>query len=106
QGDARIPHQFGGLGLGLAISKVLIELLNGTIRAESAGQGKGSTFVIELPAYTQALDNHQLKQPVTDAGQTVPLRLLVGEEQPDTSRILSRMLRNLGYVVATASRVS
>jgi CheY-like chemotaxis protein len=106
QGDSRIPHQFGGLGLGLAISKVLVELLHGTIRAESAGQGEGATFVIELPAHTAVAEDHPLKKPVADVGQSVPLRLLVVEDHPDTARILSRMLRNLGYVVVTANRVS
>jgi signal transduction histidine kinase len=42
-------HQFGGLGLGLSISKMLIRLHEGTIRAESEGRGKGATFIIQLP---------------------------------------------------------
>jgi signal transduction histidine kinase len=42
-------HRFGGLGLGLAISRTLLELHAGTIRASSPGPGRGSTFMIELP---------------------------------------------------------
>ena len=106
QGDSRIAHQFGGLGLGLAISKALIELLNGSIRAESGGLGKGATFRIELPAHTAPSNDQLVKKPAPDAGQTIPLRLLVVEDHPDTARILSRMLRNIGYVVTTAHRAS
>lgn len=64
QGDHvvdRGQHRFGGLGLGLAISRVLTELHSGTLRAESAGCGLGSRFYIELPA-----------RPTGDAGQPIP----------------------------------
>jgi CheY-like chemotaxis protein len=47
QGDVRITRQFGGMGLGLAISKVLVEQHRGSIRAETGGTNEGSTFVVE-----------------------------------------------------------
>src|SRR5699024_2751254 len=47
--DASTTRSFGGLGLGLAISKQLVELHGGTIRASSAGEGRGATFFVELP---------------------------------------------------------
>ena len=49
QASANVTRQFGGLGLGLAISKALVELHHGSIRAESAGPGHGSTFIVDLP---------------------------------------------------------
>lgn len=49
QGNSSISRPYGGLGLGLAIARHLVELHRGTIRAESAGEGKGATFTIDLP---------------------------------------------------------
>jgi signal transduction histidine kinase len=49
QADATTTRRHGGLGLGLAIARHLVELHGGTVRAESAGEGQGSTFVIRLP---------------------------------------------------------
>ncbi len=49
QGGVKVTRQFGGLGLGLAICKALVELHRGSICAESAGHGLGSTFTVELP---------------------------------------------------------
>jgi signal transduction histidine kinase len=49
QGAVKVSRQYGGLGLGLAICKAIVELHQGSIRAEGAGAGKGSTFIVELP---------------------------------------------------------
>jgi diguanylate cyclase len=49
QGDAGFDRAFGGLGLGLAIAKQLVELHGGTIAVESAGSGRGAAFTIRLP---------------------------------------------------------
>ena len=57
QGDARVTREFGGLGLGLAISKALVELHHGTIGIESPGVGQGSTVTVELPAAPSESEN-------------------------------------------------
>lgn len=54
QGDAGLVRSHGGLGLGLAISRQLVELHGGTIRATSDGPGRGATFVVRLPRYSDA----------------------------------------------------
>jgi PAS domain S-box-containing protein len=105
QGNANVTRQFGGLGLGLAISKALMDLHGGSIRAESAGAGHGSTFIIELPSAAPAA----LGKPagVVSAGEenTRRLRLLLVEDHADTARTLCRLLRRAGYIVITASDV-
>jgi signal transduction histidine kinase len=56
QADASTRREHGGLGLGLSIARHLVELHGGTIRAESAGVGRGATFVVTLPARSAELD--------------------------------------------------
>ncbi len=105
QGDARITRQFGGLGLGLAISKALIELHGGSIRAESPGAGQGATFVIEVPG--TSLKGAETDKPAEpERIETPALRLLIVEDHPDTARALKTLLSHEGFVVALAGTVA
>jgi PAS domain S-box-containing protein len=61
--DTPAAHQFGGLGLGLAISERLVQLHGGSIRASSAGRGQGACFEIELPLDPQAREKHPTALP-------------------------------------------
>ena len=95
-------HQFGGLGLGLAISKALAELHGGTLRASSNGIGKGATFVLELPANPagQLLSETSLpKSPVHGP----PLRLLLVEDHEASLKALVWLLEREGHTVFPAS---
>ena len=106
QGDAHITRQFGGLGLGLAISRALVELHGGTIRAESEGQGRGATFIVELPGQAPA---HAVEAPAADASDdrnAKRIRLLLVEDHADTARALSRFLRAAGMIVISAGDVA
>ena len=105
QGDARVTRQFGGLGLGLTISKALVELHGGSIRAESAGRGQGATFIIELPGEPPAAAAAAAPV-VPEGGGTGRLRLLIVEDHEDTARALSRLLTRAGYVVNLARDVA
>ncbi len=102
QGDARVTRKFGGLGLGLAISKALVELHGGSIRMESAGVGAGCTVTIEMPsASSQAITSgNDVRRPAQ------PLRLLIVEDHADTALLLKRLLEGSGFAVETAGSVA
>ncbi|HEY5892538.1 MAG TPA: PAS domain S-box protein [Chthoniobacterales bacterium] len=104
QGNPVAGHS-SGLGLGLAISKALVELHGGTICADSPGPGKGSLFVIEIPERSPADFSRETLLPneKTHNGQ---VRILLVEDHPDTARILRRLLERAGYAVNTASDVA
>jgi signal transduction histidine kinase/ActR/RegA family two-component response regulator len=90
------PRTDGGLGLGLAIARSLVELHFGTIHVHSEGLGRGTQCVIELPM-AQAVA--PIAQPSSAAGRT---RLLIVEDNDDTARALRAALEQLGYAVALA----
>jgi PAS domain S-box-containing protein len=107
QGDAVITRRFGGLGLGLSISKALVELHRGRIYAESPGPGQGATVILELPVARQGAKREPLPlspTPPVAAGGPRP-RILLAEDHEDTARTLTRLLAARGYEVKQASTV-
>jgi len=105
QGGRAITKRFGGLGLGLAISKALVELHNGTIRAHSEGRNRGSSFVVELEACEPTVA-HPAPTPAEGENPGRPLRVLLVEDHETTLAVLTRLLRRAGHEVTPASRVS
>ena len=114
QGDRKITQQFGGLGLGLAISKAIVDAHGGTITALSEGLGRGSSFAVSLPSQApeQAPSPSQVGAPLAPTGATTrasnsrPLRILLVEDHGDTSAVLVRLLNRSGHHVTHASSVA
>ncbi|GJH12847.1 hypothetical protein CBA19CS11_28435 [Caballeronia novacaledonica] len=103
QAERSLDRKSAGLGLGLALVHQLVELHHGTVRAVSDGPGQGSTFVVRLPALSQACP---LAAPVDDAvgGDSVVAqrRILVVDDNTDAAESLAMLLTLDGYVVETA----
>jgi PAS domain S-box-containing protein len=108
QGDSSTTRSHGGLGLGLAICKQLVELHGGSIRAASAGEGQGATFFVELPlSVLQIEDETRRTHPtvrVEDAEMLALPRLdgihaFVIDDEPDARDLLRRVLQDQGAVV-------
>lgn len=93
QADRLITRQFGGLGLGLTISKRLAELHNGTLVAQSDGRDRGATFVLTLPTVhvpTTAAIGRPHGAPA--AATTRARKILLVEDHDDTRRSMARLL--------------
>jgi CheY-like chemotaxis protein len=109
QGGQSVARIFGGLGLGLAISKALVTLHGGTITAHSEGKDRGARFTVELPLHSEAPQRPSCDQPPS-APSLKPesprdIRILLVDDHEDTNRAMQRLLRRLGYEVETADSV-
>jgi PAS domain S-box-containing protein len=102
QVDRSMERSSGGLGIGLALVKGLVEMHYGKVTATSEGQGKGSTFTVTLPA----LESHTEPLPSTsrDEGQLFGprRRILVVDDNRDAATSMATMLRLVGNEVRTA----
>lgn len=95
-----------GLGLGLAISRGLVDLLGGKLVADSKGLGQGSTFTITFPATDPPLSHGVDGNGVASTAPPPPLHILLVEDHDDTARALVRLLATRGHQVEVASNVA
>jgi CheY-like chemotaxis protein len=91
----------GGLGLGLAISKTLVEAHKGKITAQSDGRNKGSTFALVFPT-SEKVEAQIAPALSPKLAERQPLRILLVEDHEDTNRSLTSLLRRRGYQVKSA----
>ena len=93
------PFRPQGLGLGLAIARTIVDMHGGTIAAHSEGEGRGSTFGVELPTVAPPADAGADPSP---ASVPAGLRVLLVEDNPSTLKVMARLLRGMGHAVTTA----
>ena len=101
QADPSLSRQFGGLGLGLAISKHLLDLHGGAIEAYSRGRSHGSTFKLTLDAVTKRTEKSGVDSQ-TPRKPAKSLRILLVEDHSDTRQTLSRLLTHFGHQISVA----
>lgn len=105
QGDGTSRRKHGGLGLGLAIVRHLVQAHGGTVTAESAGEGCGSSFIVSLPACsspavsTRVASGERLKLP---NNRLAGLSILVVDDEPDVRQLLNLLLSRCGASVVMA----
>ncbi|MBE9008774.1 PAS domain-containing protein [Pseudanabaenaceae cyanobacterium LEGE 13415] len=103
QADSSTTRQFGGLGLGLAIARQLVELHGGTITADSLGEGQGATFTVRLPlihsVQTISPTIDSLKQSISLKGK----RILVVDDEKDARELVQFILEQEGAIVTCAA---
>jgi PAS domain S-box-containing protein len=104
QGERAITRRFGGLGLGLTISKTLVNLHGGSISAESKGKHQGATFRVTLDAIEAPTAERPV--PAENLPKFKGLRILLVEDDNDTRRILTRVLGRCGHEVSSADCVA
>ncbi len=106
QGDRSMTRKFGGLGLGLAISKALVDAHGGTLSAHSAGKDRGATFAFELRTVAVPVEKHTDAEPGGNGPLQRPLKILLAEDHAPTLELLSLLMQKLGHMVMTASTVA
>ncbi|HZO23037.1 MAG TPA: response regulator [Steroidobacteraceae bacterium] len=105
QEDGSISRRHGGLGLGLAIVRHLVELHGGAVEAHSDGEGKGSRFIIRIPTRAQIGDlagAEDTSPAPASSSMLAGLRLLVVDDEPGARELISNVLRGYGAEVSVA----
>jgi signal transduction histidine kinase/response regulator of citrate/malate metabolism len=103
-----IDRAKGGLGLGLAIVRSLVDLHGGTVQARSEGVGKGSEFIVEFPLAAGAEEIDNIGRWETSARLPAPIaaargkRILVVDDNQDAAEIMAELLSGLGHEVRSA----
>ena len=109
QKDSSTHREYGGLGLGLAICKQLVDLHGGSIQAKSMGEGQGATFVITLPLVMlgKEKDAGRVHPTAAELAELVPVprldgvRALVVDDEADALELVKRVLENQGALVTS-----
>jgi PAS domain S-box-containing protein len=111
QGERAITRRFGGLGLGLAVSKAIVEMHGGELTAASAGRDRGATFTVRLPVGNLPASTAEREiagaalEPPPPPAEERTLHILLVEDHADTAMALAELLTTRGHRVSVAGSV-
>lgn len=106
QADSATTRKFGGLGLGLAIVRNIVEMHGGSVYATSLGEGQGATFIVQLPLMVNTPEIQPNATPTTNSSDLSGVRVLVVDDEPDTRDLLEFIVQQYGAEVTTAASAS
>src|SRR5207302_6154932 len=104
QGNRSFERRFGGLGLGLAISKSLAQAHSGTLTAQSDGRDRGSTFILSMQTLSPA-EVATVPRKISSEASQQGLKILLVDDHQDTCAALEKLLVRRGYLVAATHNV-
>jgi len=101
QEDGSTTRRFGGLGLGLAIVRQIVEMHGGTVTAESQGENQGATFIVQLPVMQQAapIVSERTRDQTETETPLENLQILLVDDDPDTRKFQAFLLQQHGAIV-------
>ncbi|MEO6863228.1 MAG: response regulator, partial [Microcoleus sp.] len=106
QADSTITRKFGGLGLGLAIVRHLVELHGGTVKSDSAGEGKGATFTVRIPLMPVQPPKIPAPTPPEKSFNLSGIRVLAVDDDADARDLVVFLLEDCGASVTAVSNAA
>jgi PAS domain S-box-containing protein len=106
QGGIETTRRYGGLGLGLSITKAIVEAHGGTLVASSRGKGAGATFTVELGGATSPAGQCDSSRESKPVRVRRALQILLVEDHQETARVMARILAGVGHAVTVADSVA